>query len=69
MPPSAGMRAAIEQKISSDMPLPTPRSVTSSPNHMMTAVPAVMTMTMTARSKTSAPGRIGNWLGSQSWKS
>ena len=29
------------------MPLPTPRSVISSPSHMMTAVPAVMVMTMT----------------------
>ena len=44
--PSAGIRAAIEVKISSDMPLPMPRSVTCSPSHMMTAVPAVMAMTM-----------------------
>jgi hypothetical protein len=29
-------------KISTDMPLPTPRSVMSSPSHMITAVPAVM---------------------------
>ena len=29
------------------MPLPTPRSVMSSPSHMITAVPAVMVMTMT----------------------
>ena len=28
------------------MPLPTPRSVMSSPSHMMTPVPAVMVMTM-----------------------
>ncbi len=28
------------------MPLPTPRSVISSPNHMITAVPAVMVITM-----------------------
>ena len=34
-------------KISSDMPLPTPRSVISSPNHMITAVPAVMVTTST----------------------
>ena len=33
-------------KIISDMPLPTPRSVISSPSHMMTAVPAVIVMTM-----------------------
>ena len=31
----------IEVKISTDMPLPTPRSVMSSPSHMITAVPAV----------------------------
>ncbi len=36
-------------KISSDMPLPIPCSVISSPNHMMTAVPAVMVMTMTRK--------------------
>ena len=29
------------------MPLPMPRSVISSPSHMMTAVPAVIVMTMT----------------------
>ena len=29
-----------------DMPLPTPRSVISSPSHMMTAVPAVIVMTI-----------------------
>ena len=40
--PSAGIRAAIEVKISSDMPLPMPRSVTCSPSHMITAVPAVI---------------------------
>ena len=34
-------------KIMIDMPLPTPRSVMSSPSHMITAVPAVMVMTMT----------------------
>ena len=41
-----GKRAAIEVKISSDMPLPTPRSVMSSPIHMMRPVPAVMVRTM-----------------------
>ncbi len=34
-------------KIMIDMPLPTPRSVISSPSHMITAVPAVIVMTMT----------------------
>ena len=33
-------------KISTDMPLPTPRSVISSPSHMITAVPDVMVITM-----------------------
>ena len=42
----SGRRAAIEVKISSDMPLPMPRSVMSSPSHMTTAVPAIMTITM-----------------------
>ena len=46
--PSFGMRAAIEVNISTLMPLPTPRSVISSPSHMMTAVPAVMQMTIVA---------------------
>ena len=36
----------IEVKISSDMPLPMPRSVMSSPSHMMTAVPAVIVRTI-----------------------
>ena len=40
-----GMRAEIPAKISSDMPLPTPRSVMSSPIHMTTQAPAVMTST------------------------
>ncbi len=41
-----GKRAAIWVKISSDMPLPMPRSVTSSPSHMITPVPAVMVRIM-----------------------
>ncbi len=36
-------------KIMIDMPLPTPRSVMSSPSHMITAVPAVMVMTHTRK--------------------
>ena len=35
-------------KISSDIPLPTPCWVMSSPIHMMNAVPAISVMTMTA---------------------
>ena len=57
--PSAGIRAAIEVKISSDMPLPMPRSVTCSPSHMMTAVPAVITITMTVRLKMLESGITG----------
>ena len=38
-------------KIISDMPLPTPRSVTSSPIHITSAAPAVSTNTMTTRVK------------------
>ncbi len=34
-------------KIRIDMPLPIPRSVMSSPSHMITAVPAVIVTTMT----------------------
>ena len=44
-----GKPATTWVKISSDMPLPMPRSVMSSPSHMMTAVPAVMVMTMTRK--------------------
>src|SRR3984885_263958 len=43
---SPGMTAMTCVKIISDMPLPTPRSVISSPSHMMTAVPAVMMITI-----------------------
>jgi len=41
-----GNCAAIEVKIRRDMPLPMPRSVTSSPIHMMRPVPAVIVTTM-----------------------
>ena len=43
---AVGKLAAIDVKMSSDMPLPTPRSVMSSPSHMIRPVPAVMVMTM-----------------------
>jgi hypothetical protein len=42
----AGKAAAIWVKIMTDMPLPTPRSVMSSPSHMTMPVPAVMVRTM-----------------------
>ncbi len=54
-----GKRAMIEVKISSDMPLPMPRSVISSPSHMMTAVPAVMVMTMTDEDEDRVVGHEG----------
>ena len=37
-------------KIMIDMPLPMPRSVISSPSHMITAVPAVIVMTISRAS-------------------
>ena len=46
-------------KISTDMPFPTPRSVISSPSHMMTVVPATMQITMVAMVKTESLGMIG----------
>ncbi len=45
--PSPGIRAAMPAKINSDIPLPMPRSVTSSPIHITSAAPAVITSTMT----------------------
>ena len=44
----AGKVATTWVKIMIDMPLPMPRSVISSPSHMITAVPAVIVMTMTS---------------------
>src|SRR5919206_172057 len=41
-----GKPAAMDVKISSDMPLPTPFSVTTSPSHMISPVPAVSVMIM-----------------------
>ncbi len=43
-----GKVAAIEVKISSDMPLPMPFSVTSSANHMIRPVPAVSVTIMSS---------------------
>ena len=42
----AGNAAAIEVKMRIDIPLPMPRSVTSSANHMIRPVPAVIVMIM-----------------------
>ena len=41
-----GRRDTIDVKISSDMPLPIPRWVISSPSHMTSAVPAVQVRMM-----------------------
>ena len=51
-----GMRATIEVKMSSDMPLPMPRSVMSSPSHIMRPVPAVIVTTMSARLRAELSG-------------
>src|SRR6185312_7173311 len=51
-----GSCEAIEVNISRDMPLPTPRSVISSPSHMMIEVAATMTATMTTMPKVSTFG-------------
>ena len=44
---ATGKRATMLAKMSSDMPLPIPRCVISSPIHMMSAVPAISEMTIT----------------------
>ncbi|CAB4661957.1 unannotated protein [freshwater metagenome] len=54
------MRAMIEVKISSDIPLPIPRSVINSPNHMMTAVPAVITVIITKITHTESFGMMAS---------
>ncbi len=56
---SAGKRAAIWVKIRIDMPLPMPRSVMSSPSHMMIAVPAVIVRTMVRITGQPSFGMIG----------
>ena len=50
----------MEQKSSNDKPLPIPRSVMSSPSHMTTPVPAVITTTTTIRLNTDWSGIGGN---------
>ena len=44
----AGRRLTIDAKINNDMPLPMPRCVTNSPNHISNAVPAVNVATSSA---------------------
>ena len=59
--PCEGRRAAIEVNISSDMPLPTPLLVMSSPSHMITAVPDVIVITMSEMLNTEGSRMIA-WL-------
>ena len=61
------MRAAIEVKISTDMPLPIPFSVSSSPSHMIIAVPAVRAMTSTTVVHTESDGMIDSEQLGNSW--
>src|ERR1700761_3798798 len=56
---SPGMTEMTVVKISTDMTLPTPRSVISSPIHMMTVVPATMVITIVAMVNTEPFGISG----------
>ena len=61
MPKSeAGKVDAIEVKIRSDIPLPTPRSVISSPIHMIKPVPAVIVITISVMAIGDESVRIGS---------
>ena len=62
-----GNWATMEVKISSDMPLPMPRSVMSSPSHMMRPVPAVMVTIMSSIVMTEPPGMISAVQPGKSW--
>ena len=57
----------IEVKIISDMPLPIPRSVMSSPSHMITAVPAVMMAIIVNVIWSESSGMIGSGQPCSSW--
>ena len=63
----AGNCDTIEVKISSDIPLPTPRSVMSSPSHMISPVPAVMVMTMSTIASGESSARSGSEQPGNSW--
>src|SRR6185369_13538489 len=54
-----GNAAAIDVKISSDMPLPTPRSVMRSPSHITKIVPAVIVSTIIETVCHDSSGTIG----------
>ena len=58
-PSAEGKVAAMDVKMSSDMPLPTPFSVIRSPSHMMIAVPAVIVMMMISTVSQVSFGMIG----------
>ena len=59
-----GRPTTMPVKISSDMPLPMPRSVICSPSHMMKAVPAVRVMTHIGMN---GAARNGDHVASRSW--
>ena len=63
-----GNWATMEVKMSSDMPLPMPRSVMSSPSHMMRPVPAVMVMMMSSGVTIESPAMMC-WALAHPWKS
>ena len=62
-----GKLETMEVKISSDMPLPTPRSVMSSPIHMTRPVPAVMVTTMISKAGSDSSGMIEVHWPPNSW--
>ncbi|MNT86472.1 hypothetical protein D3C72_2267670 [compost metagenome] len=66
-PSEPGKLAAMEVKISSDMPLPTPFSVTSSPIHMMRPVPAVNVMMMRMVVMMLSSGMMGSAQPGSNW--
>ena len=57
----------MDVKISSDIPLPMPRSVMSSPSHMMTPVPAIMTTIIMMNVRTERSLMMSYWHDWKSW--
>ncbi|CAH0327139.1 hypothetical protein SRABI128_05803 [Microbacterium sp. Bi128] len=66
-PSEPGKPAAMDVKISRDMPLPTPFSVTSSPIHMIRPVPAVSVMMIRTVVTIELSGMMGSWQLGSSW--
>ena len=60
--PSAGSREITLVKIRIDIPLPIPRWVTSSPSHMIMAVPAVSVSTIRMTRGAENTRTTWNWL-------